>query len=54
MRKPILFSGLTFILLSQTSCIPVAIVGGAGAIGYTATQDRSVGETLMMPGSKLR
>lgn len=35
-----------FLLLTQTSCVPAAIVGGAGAIGYTAAQDRSVGETI--------
>ena len=45
MKKIFLISTL-LILTSQTSCVPVAIVGGAGALGYTATQDRSVGQTI--------
>jgi len=37
---------LTLLLSSQTSCIPLAVVGGAGAIGYTAAEERSVGTAI--------
>jgi len=46
MRKPILFSGLTLSCYRKLHAFLSPIVGGAGAIGYTATQDRSVGETI--------
>jgi osmotically-inducible protein OsmY len=36
----------TFVLFSQTSCVPLAVIGGAGAIGYTASQDRTIGATI--------
>lgn len=40
----IIFSAL--VLASQTSCVPLAVIGGAGAIGYTASQDRTIGATI--------
>ncbi len=36
----------TALLLLQTSCVPLAVVGGAGAIGYTAAEERSVGTAI--------
>jgi osmotically-inducible protein OsmY len=46
MKKPLLISSALLVLLSQTSCVPVAVIGGAGALGYTAAQDRTIGETV--------
>ncbi len=46
-----LFSAL---LLSQTSCVPLAVVGGAGAVGYTAAEERSVGTAIDDAGVEAR
>ncbi len=31
---------------SLSACVPLAILGGAGAVGYTASQERSVGNAV--------
>ena len=33
-------------LLILNACVPVAIIGGAGALGYTAVQERSIGSAV--------
>ncbi len=42
--KILLLSSL--LVISQTACVPAVVLGGAGALGYTASQDRSVGQTI--------
>lgn len=44
LKPTIILSAL--IISSQTSCVPLAVIGGAGAIGYTASQDRTIGATI--------
>lgn len=46
MRSISKFALLAALLASQTSCVPVAVLGGAGALGYTAAEDRSVGTAI--------
>ncbi len=46
MKKLLIISLFSMTALSQTSCLPVIIAGGAGAAGYTASQERPVKQTL--------
>jgi len=44
--KPFILLSSALLMFSQTSCIPVAIVGGASVVGYNASKDRTIGTTV--------
>lgn len=46
MKKLLSIISLSIAMQATTACVPAALIGGAGVLGYSAAEDRSVGTAI--------